>query len=81
MDPQPTKFYPNDARAAAFSPDSRVAALALGADIVLVECPSGKVIRHLKGHEDHILNLAFSPDGRLLVSGSYDRTALVWGVR
>lgn len=80
-EPRPIKFHPKVARAAAFSPDGRTVALASGADIALVECPSGKVIRELKGHEDLILDLAFSPDGRLLVSGSYDRTAIVWRVR
>ena len=80
-DPQPTKFYPKDARAATFSPDSRVAALAIGPDIVLLESASGKELRRLTGHKDHILDLAFSADGRLLVSGSYDATALVWKIR
>jgi WD40 repeat protein/serine/threonine protein kinase len=32
----------------------------------------------LEGHGDRITDLAFSPDGRQLVSGSRDRTARVW---
>ncbi|KAJ2742170.1 hypothetical protein GGI20_004678 [Coemansia sp. BCRC 34301] len=34
--------------------------------------------RTLKGHTDNVCALAASPDGRVLVSGSWDRTAKVW---
>ncbi len=78
---RPTELYPKDAGAMAFSPTGRVVALAIGADIVLVERVTGKEIRRLKGHRADVLDLAFAPDGRLLVSGSYDLTALVWKVR
>src|SRR5205807_1670996 len=33
-----------------------------------------------KGHEDRVASLAFSHDGRHLISGSEDRTALVWSL-
>jgi WD40 repeat protein len=79
-EPKPTELHPKAARAVTFSPDGSVVALALGSEIVLVERASGKELRRLKGHTDHVLDLAFSPDGRLLVSGSYDLTALVWDV-
>ncbi|KIK60487.1 hypothetical protein GYMLUDRAFT_609660 [Collybiopsis luxurians FD-317 M1] len=32
----------------------------------------------LSGHRDRITSLAFSPDGRRIVSGSYDRTVRIW---
>ena len=37
-------------------------------------------IKTLKGHEDDIETLAFSPDGSRLVTGSYDSTAIVWNM-
>src|SRR5262249_3071972 len=42
---------------------------------------TGDELLVLRGHAGAIEGLAFSPDGRLLVSGSGDRTAKVWQVR
>ena len=78
---QPTELYSQSAEAPTFSPDGKVVALAIGADIVLVDRASRKELRRLKGHQDGVLDLAFSLDGRLLVSGSHDLTALVWDLR
>jgi WD40 repeat protein len=66
--------------AAAFSPDGRtLAAAAYGENgIDLWEVATGQVRRRLPGHQDQVLCLDFSPDGRFLVSGSDDGTALVW---
>ncbi|KAI1150731.1 WD40 repeat-like protein [Nemania diffusa] len=36
--------------------------------------------RIFRGHEAYICSVAFSPDGRLLVSGSNDGTARIWNV-
>ncbi len=38
----------------------------------------GKQILKLDGHKDHILSLDLSPDGKMIVSGSADKTAIVW---
>ncbi len=46
--------------------------------IRLYEFASGKLVALLKGHENVVHGLAFSPDGSKLISGSGDRTAILW---
>ena len=41
---------------------------------------SGQPLQRLSGHEDGILALAFSPDGKTLLSGSKDGTARLWAL-
>jgi RNA polymerase sigma factor (sigma-70 family) len=64
----------------AFSPDGRMLAWGGGEDHVvhLMEVATGQERRRLVGHEGRVGALAFSADGKLLVSGSADTTALVW---
>jgi len=42
------------------------------------DAESGSLIAELKGHKKEILDAAFSPDGRYIVTASLDRTARVW---
>jgi WD40 repeat protein len=44
----------------------------------LWDADKGLEIRSLKGHTDRITSVAFSPDGKRLLTGSYDQTAKVW---
>lgn len=48
--------------------------------IRIYDLASGNLVQLLAGHTGKVVALAFSPDGRRLVSGSQDRTALLWDV-
>ena len=51
-----------------------------GSVIRLYDFASGRLVALLKGHEDVVHGLAFSPDGRRLISGSSDKTAIIWDI-
>jgi WD40 repeat protein len=48
--------------------------------LMLYDAESGDPIRQLTGHVDRIYSLAFSADGRLLVSTGEDQTICVWSL-
>ena len=48
--------------------------------LVLWNLYSGKDIKCLTGHKSWITSVSFSPDGRLLATGSYDHTVRLWEV-
>lgn len=58
----------------AFSPDSTL--LAGGAQVWKI--PSGEILLTLKDHPEYGVTVAFSPDGKLLLSASGDDTIKVW---
>jgi hypothetical protein len=64
----------------ACSPDGHTLALAAGPVVRLIDARADKELGRLKGHEAPVQALAFTPDGKALVSGAADSTALVWDV-
>jgi WD40 repeat protein len=64
----------------AFSPDGSLLANGAGSVIQLWRRTDGELLQTLSGHSDVITGLAFSADGRFLVSGSWDGTVRSWGV-
>jgi dipeptidyl aminopeptidase/acylaminoacyl peptidase len=82
-------------RAIAFSPDGKILAAAGGrlgvadvrgdlwakpGQITLWDTASGRQIATLTGHKGFVFSVAFSPDGKTLASGSFDRTIKLWDV-
>ena len=77
--------YPLMIRCVDFSPMGSVVAAGTGdwrdgGPILLWDLAAGNAPRELNGHTNAIQGVAFSPDGRKLVSCSRDQTARVWDV-
>jgi WD40 repeat protein len=68
-----------DAVALAFSPDGKlVACEARTHAVCLLDAGTGKERHCFRGHRGRLNAFAFSSDGKMLVSGSEDATALLW---
>jgi dipeptidyl aminopeptidase/acylaminoacyl peptidase len=62
----------------ALARDGRTFAIAFGSVVELWDVLARRPMRQLRGHGATLRGIAFSPDGRTLVSGSDDGTAIVW---
>lgn len=63
-----------------FSPDGNSLATASGNSITLWNIKNGEILGNFSGHKNKITCLAFLPDGKILASGSQDRTVKFWSV-
>ncbi|KIF75613.1 hypothetical protein QR77_20295 [Streptomyces sp. 150FB] len=62
----------------AFSPDGKTLAIAGGADVALWDPADHKLRTTLVGNVENVINLSFSPDGRLLATHTYDGRIRLW---
>jgi WD40 repeat protein len=64
-----------------FSGDGRlIAASSMDKTVTLWSLPSGELFQTLKGHQDWVYSISFSPDNKLIASsgGGSDRTLRIW---
>ena len=64
----------------AFSPDRNQLAVACSIGIWLYNVRTGTEEAFLKGHTELVNSVAYSPDGKILASGSNDWTIRIWDV-
>ena len=64
----------------AFAPDGRLLAIGERSGFSLWNVATGEMLCRVGGHEGVVNAVTFSPDGKALVSGATDTTALVWDV-
>jgi WD40 repeat protein len=81
--PAPMSHAPDEAWAVAFAPDGQ--SLASGGDnltdgtcLALWDAATGRRRWAARGHQALVSCVAFSPDGTVLASGSYDTTVRLW---
>jgi WD40 repeat protein len=86
-DLEPTEDWYTPPSPIVFSPDRKQFAVGVSSGgperrglegVRIHEWPSGKVLHTFHGHWSQITALTFSPDGKLVASGSYDGTTFVW---
>jgi WD40 repeat protein len=67
-----------DVLAVAFSADGSLLATGIDQGICLWRVADGRQLAIYHGHTGWVQSLVFSPDGKMLVSGSHDHTIRIW---
>ena len=72
-------FFPSGVNSVTISPKEQIIASGGRRDkTVKLWLPTGELIQPLRGHSKGVTSVAFSADGKTLVSGSYDKTIKIW---
>lgn len=61
-----------------FSADGKLLVAGKSNQLILWDMSTGKELGRLKGHSSTSYALAFSPDNKMLASGGYDGTIVLW---
>lgn len=77
-DQRRTNHFAKPIRALALSPDGRLLAATDDYAIQIYDADTMRRLRTLVGHQGRVDAIAFTPDGRHLVSGSWDKTIRFW---
>lgn len=72
--------FNSKATAACASPEPEVFAVGTEAGDIYITDIAGKILRTFHAHDARVNSVAFSPDGRHLVSTSSDETAVLWDI-
>ncbi len=73
--------HPSGPLSVAMAPDGRTVAVGYAPyNVILWDAEQQFVLNILEGHQNWVVSLAFTPDGRFLISGAGDSTARIWSV-
>jgi WD40 repeat protein/predicted Ser/Thr protein kinase len=76
------RLFSAEGRPLAYSPDGRWLAIVRATDwtVVLLDARTHAQVAEFPGHKGYVYSAAFSPDNRLLATGSQDSTVRLWQV-